>query len=293
MKTFKSFLLEHNIPEQLIEAVHSEIQDILDNQPHSPSKLNTVSKKIRDLAKRGVDTGIQEGKPKKGSSRAVLFPSEHKPVAVDGRQTAVPTAVKIAFPGTLDKHRTSGEALLGEHQNEVESDDYNNEHSVLKEESPGTYTTQHHGVLAPVYSSHKDNHWLEMHKITPMKKGDFKRLTVTETHPKGVSFDDMYHALNREYSDAHGQTYSGKTLDDDHHEHIMSHPWVDNYHSWMLNTGNHPGDISPRNMGIFHHPVTGKEYPVVSDYGFSNSVSKRYAELRKRSRDKQQNVYYR
>ena len=70
--TFQA-MLKMNI---LDEELHKEIQGIL-NEPENDresypraklaqDKFNRVTKKVRELSKRGEDTGLQDGKPKKG-----------------------------------------------------------------------------------------------------------------------------------------------------------------------------------------------------------------------------------
>lgn len=282
MINFKEFL-EYN-GEILTEELHKELIDILNSDAPSQHKLNRLTKKTRELIKSGQDTGLTNDKPKKGSSRAVFFPNQNKPLHIDGKPTEMRTAVKVAFPGVLDNYKTSKEPLLGELQNNQEADHFiRNNYGMLSEDNKGHYTTNHNGVLAPVVGSHDEGHHLEMGHVSPIKKSDFQRLTKTESHPKGIKFDDMYNAVNKEYHDAHGSRhYVPSHHTDELHEHIMSHPYVENLVDMMHNTGFHPGDISIRNMGIWKHPHTGKEYPVMSDYGFSTEVAKAYSIRRRR-----------
>lgn len=172
MLSFKE-LLEQRI---ITEEIHKELQSIL-NEPEADrgerpavyahtQKLNRFVKKFKSLAANNEDTGLEDGKPKKGSSRAVFFPNEPKQIHIDGKPAAQHTAVKIAFPGALDKH-TGDSKLLGEHQNSIESDNYTRRaHSMLVEGRDGHYTTNEDGVTAPVLDSHPDDHWLEMRKVT-------------------------------------------------------------------------------------------------------------------------------
>ncbi len=293
MKSFKEFYKEHYYI--ISEALHQHLQDILDEPEQNPDserqlydatsrKLSRFTKKARELLKKGEDTGLESDKPKKGSSRAVFFPKEHKQITLDGKPTGIRSVVKIAFPGQLDKWMKGDERLLGEHQNEFEADSFtSNNYGMLRENHDGSYSTNHEGVLAPVLSRHPDHHHLEMGHVSPIKKSDFQRLTATESHPKGLKFEDMYSALNKEYNEAHGQP-SGvpESHTDEKHEHIMQHPFVQNVADMMFSTGFHPGDISMRNMGIWTHPHTGTQHPVMSDYGFSDDVAKHYWNRRKR-----------
>lgn len=283
-KEFMKFNSNININEEL----HDHLQKVLDMDTRYPEKkLTSFSTTARRLLKSGEDTGLESDKPKKGSSRAVFFPKDGRHVHIDGKPVHMPTAVKIAFPGELDKYKTAGERLLGEHQNEVEADHFTRNHyGMLREEDEGHYSTNHHGVLAPVVGNHHEHHYLEMGKVSPLTKSKFQQLTKTDSHPNGLKFDDMYHALNKEYSDAHGNHYSvPKGHTEEKHDHIMQHPFVSNLHDMMLNTGMHPGDLRSANMGVWKHPHTGQEHPVVSDYGFNTDIAKRYQERRRRAWD--------
>lgn len=270
-------------PEKREKRIQQNPYNTIATDPHA-LKLNRFVKEAKRLLKNGEETGLESDKPKKGSSRAVFFPKEGKKVSIDGKPTQIPTAVKIGFPGLFDRFKKTDEDLLGHMQNRVEGDNFiKNTYGMLSENHHGEFTTNPNGVLAPVLSSHPDSHYLEMGKISPMKKTDFQKLTVTESHPKGIKFDDMYNTLNKEYHDAHGQRYSVPSYHtDEFHEHIMDHPFVRNLHEMMLNTDMHPGDIRPANMGIWRHPHTGKQHPVISDYGYSTEIANEYNNRRKR-----------
>ena len=79
MKSFTQFYHLYNITEEL----HQELKSIL-NEPETnreqsvysklhQQKLNKFTKKFRSLVANNEDTGIENDKPKKGSSRAVFF----------------------------------------------------------------------------------------------------------------------------------------------------------------------------------------------------------------------------
>lgn len=292
MKKFKEFcIINESI--QISEELHKHLQSILDEPDetsdfslYSPRarKLARFSQTARKLLKGNQETGLESDKPKKGSSRAVFFPSDHKPLTVDGVPTKAKTVVKIAFPGVLDRYAKKDERMLGEHQNEAESDHYvRNRYGMLRENDDGTHSTNHDGILAPVFSNHPDHHHLEMGHVSPIKKSDFPRLTKHPDYPKGIKFDDMYHALNKEFAEAHGHNYHAPAHHtDEHHDHIMQHPFVQKAAELIGDTGFHPGDIRPANMGIWTHPVTGKEHAVMSDYGYSNDIMKEYSKRRAR-----------
>lgn len=291
MKTFRDFY------SSLSEELHKQLQSILDTpeSEHNTNrelydstaqKFSKFSKQVRSLIKNGEDTGLTGDKPKRGSSRAVFFPSENKQTTIDGQLAPLKTVLKIAYPGEYDKFKERDELLMGEYQNRFESDNFTrNNHGMLSEDGKGGYHTNEHGVLAPVVSNHPDHHYLEMGHVTPLKKSDFPRLTVTDSHPEGIKFSDMFNAINKEYYDAHGEkTFLPAHHTDTFHEHIMQHPFVRNLSNMMNNTGFHPGDIRLPNMGIWTHPITGKQHPVISDYGFSDDIAKQYRIRRQRQR---------
>lgn len=285
MITFKQ-LLEQNL---ITEEIHKELQSILD-EPETErgarpavlshqKKLNKFVAKFKGLVNTGEDTGLEGGTPKKGSSRAVFFPKEPRKIVIDGKPVEQHTAVKIAFPGALDKF-TKSHKLLGEHQNEVESDHYTRQaHSMLVEGKEGHFTTNEDGVTAPILGDHPDNHWLEMAKADKMTASHFKKMTKIPSHPKGLDFNKFVGSLQKSHDEAHGaQSYS--SVSDEEHEHIMQHPLYQKTEDFMHSTGNHPGDLRLQNYGVWKHPVTGKEHPVIRDYGFSNDISKLYKKAR-------------
>ena len=287
MKSFTQFYHLYNITEEL----HQELKNIL-NEPETDrerntysklhqQKLNKFTKKFRSLVANNEDTGIENDKPKKGSSRAVFFPKEHKAINVDGQDVKQPTAVKVAFAGVLDKH-TGDSHLLGEHQNAVESDHYTRQnHSMLHRENDGSYTSNPHGVTAPVLNESDDhNHWLEMAKADKMSASKFSNLTKTESHPKGLKFNHFVDTLQHDHADAHGHQHHGITTEEER-DHIRQHPLYDSTEDFMHSTDNHPGDLRLANYGVWKHPVTGKEHPVITDYGFSNHIAKLYAKGRR------------
>lgn len=276
--TFKELIAQLNISEEL----HHELQSILDEPTHdsnskfATNKFNKFSKKVRDLSKSGQDTGLQDGKPKKGSSRAVFFPRDPKSITIDGVKTQQPTAVKIAIHGNLDKH-TGHHMLLGELQNEAEGDHYlHQQHGILHEVSPGVYKHNPNGVLIPKLGEHPENHWLESAKAEKLSGSKFTALTKTASHPKGLKFNEFKQALVDSHREAHGQPTSGQDL-----EHVRSHPLYQHVEDYMHESGMHPDDLDASNMGVYKHPVTGKEQVGITDAGFTNEIAKLYSKARR------------
>lgn len=264
-------------------SIHPELQKVLDDPINDKrnQKLTKFSKKVKDLISRGEDTGLQHDKPKKGSSRAVFFPKNPRQVEVDGKAVPANTAVKIAFKGKVDPY-TEDETLLGQHQNEIETDHFLQQHySVLSPQGDGKYKTNEHGVIPPVYDSHPDDHWLEAGHSRNMSRKDFKEATKHESAPKGLDFDTVHHHLLNEHREAHGmrKTYN---ISEEDAKAIDGHPLVDNLRDMMGNMGLHPADFNIDNWGMFKHPVTGKEHPVLRDYGCSDQIAKAYEKARKK-----------
>jgi hypothetical protein len=262
----------------ITEELHPDIKSILDSESiPSHQVFKTVSKKLSVLGKTGQDSGIEEGSPKKGSSRAVYFPKDHKDITVDGVKTKTPTAIKIAFEGQLDKHHGE-DTLLGQDQNHLESDHHiNNTYGVLGHHN-GEIRTNHDGVLAPVFETHPEGHHLEMGRVEKYNAKDLANHTKNEDFPKGLKHDQIVDSLKHEHSMAHGNR--SHSIEPKDHDKITEHPFVSNMISMMHDSGMHPGDLSPRNMGIYVHPVTGHRHPVIIDYGFSNDIAKKYHKAR-------------
>lgn len=285
--TLKEFIQKYCVTEE----IHDELKQII-NSPETrriyqsgklnQKKLNKFSSKVKELISSGIDTGLESDKPKKGSSRAVFFPKEHKDVVVDGKKVKMPTAIKIAFAGALDKY--SGDThLLGEHQNNVENDYHIRDHySMLKKNyDDGSYSTNERGVVTPFLDDPTDhNHWLETVRADNITKSKFKNLTKTDTHPEGLDFDKFHETLQEDHAAAHGQRYFNP-ISEEEKEHIRSHPLFENTQDFVYGTDNHPADFRLQNWGVWKHPVTGKEHPVIRDYGYSNHVAKLYTTARR------------
>jgi hypothetical protein len=270
----------------ILEEIHPDIQKAMDSDTNVKNKLNAVTTTARKLIKAGVDTGMESDKPKKGSSRAVFFPKDHKEFTLDGVKTKSPTAVKIAFAGTLDKHHGES-SLLGEDQNEKESDHWvNKEYGIHHlDHNSGHHVSNKHesgGILAPVFGTHPDNHHLEMGRVTKLNTKDLAEATKNKEFPKGLKHSEIKDALMHEHNQAHGQRVGyGSTHSDEHLEKVKEHPWVEHTIDMMHNTGMHPGDLNTGNMGIYHHPVTGKKHAAIIDWGFSNDIAKKYTLARR------------
>jgi tRNA A-37 threonylcarbamoyl transferase component Bud32 len=265
----------------ITEELHPELQNVIDTHDNPKTKLLAVTAHIRGMIKAGRDTGLEDSKPKKGSSRAVFFPKEKKQFTLDGKPAESHTAVKIAFPGKLDKYHGE-DTLLGEDQNRKEADWFvNGHHGVIHHTDQGM-KTNHEGVLAPVFDSHPEHHHLEMGRVEKFNAKDLANHTKNRDFPKGLNLDQIKNAMLHEHALAHGGRSYQSSTDENQHQKLVEHPYVSNMIDMMHNSDMHPGDISPRNMGIYVHPHSGHRYPVMTDWGFGNDIAKKYAKARKK-----------
>lgn len=274
-------MLLQTLIECLNEELHSELKDILDSDVTAHKKNNLITKKIRSLISDGKDTGLENDKPKKGTSRAVYFPKKESEIYIDGEKTTIPTAVKIAFPSTLDKYRPN-KPLLGEMQNYVENEPTLNRYYSVLHKIPSLENHFEHnsdGILAPVISAHNDGHWLEMGKVHDFNHDTFKKLTTTDEFPKGITHRTMRHALIHDYTLSIGRKSMYNGLDNK----IYEHPLVDKLKSYMYDSGVSPHDFDERNMGIWEHPITKTKHVVLLDFGGTTDILSEYSKARLKS----------
>jgi hypothetical protein len=237
--------------------------------------------------KTGADTGLQDSKPKKGSSRAVYFPTEPANVTIDGTQTTMPHVMKVAFHGALDSHTPdkTEHGLLGESQNSHEvgaSHDY----ATLKKNPDGSFRHNPEGFLPPLLSSSDKHEYISVGRVEPLKTGDFRSLTKNEEFPKGISHQEFFDAVNKHWQESNGQRHYS-SISEEKLEHVSEHPLVNRAIDFSLGTDTHPDDFNKRNLGVWAHPVTGEKHIVASDAGFSRFVAKRYQDARKNQMRKQ------
>lgn len=276
MKSFKLFI--EDISSVLLEEIHKEIQDIMDSDIPPRQRLSAISSKIREIHARGDDSGLEttQGDPAKpagkGSSRAIFLPREHDKIILDGKEVHIPTAVKVAYHGQLDKYHN--ESLLGEDQNLVEADGYNKHHSLFKHLGGNEYETNEDGILAPVLDHHEDGQWLKMVRADKMKAADFKKHTKQYGYP--FSLKELSDVMHTEHGHALGRVFVKLY----NHDKILENEYAQNFHEYSGNMGLAPGDIMSRNFGMITHPITGKKYPVMIDYGATIPLIQRYIQLR-------------
>lgn len=270
---------------QISEEIHETLQELMNHPDIEPKdKMNFVSGMARQMIASGEDPGLEDSEPKLGSSRAVFMPKEPKTIILDRKQVQVPSVVKIAFPGRLDRYNKSGK-LLGEHQNEVESDRMiNNAFSVIHQHpATGEWHSNPNGVLPPHFGHHPQHHWLEMGRVEPITEENFREATKTEDFPEGLKHSLFKSAIEDHWHVAHGEPEPLSPRA----RHRMEHPLVKNVMKLVAETGVHPGDFNESNMGIWIHPLTGKKHVLISDFGYANDVVKHYSD----ARDEHKNVH--
>lgn len=269
----------------LSEELHKELQGTLDSNLPPKHKLTNFTRNVRSLIKRGENTGLENDKPLKGSSRAVFLSKENHPIYIDGQKTSIPTATKIAFPGKLDIY-TGHHQLLGEMQNEQEADGYANFHSVLRHDRDDRYTHNPDGILAPMLSHHEDHHHITFGRVEKATAAGIKEATKTPDFPNGITHNQIYDAINHSYNEANGiKNYSSNPEADAKRKKIKAHPFVEELTHFSGDTGMHPGDMVKSNLGIWEHPINKTKHLVVSDYGGSTEVLKHYNNARRKLRE--------
>lgn len=295
MKKFSQLMEENGVidSEALNESMHPELQHIMDSDEYPlPTKITRITKHVKTMIGRGEDTGLENDKPKKGSSRAVWFPKEPKKLVIDGQPTQMHTAIKIAYPGWADK-ALKNKVLMGQLQNEHENSSYiQRDYAVLHHhEDDGRddhFVTNHNGILAPVTASHEDDHWLEMPKVSNITSAKFKKLTKTEDYPEGLDHQRCMDAVIREHDRCYGKGSNYTSPED---QKILDHPFTQQLMSLCHDSDTHPHDFRAiSNLGVFTHPVTGKEYPVIRDYGYNKEIAKQYHAARKAEADKHEKM---
>lgn len=270
----------------LTEELHPELNEVLDSKIPKHYKFNSFTKKIRSLIASGKETGLTDDKPMKGSSRAVMFHATPEKVKIDGVETELPTVLKVAFSGSLDKHLPFDHPLLGEMQN-IHEHDVAHHHGVLEKIGDNEYRTREgHPFMAPVIDGHEDGAWMHVAKLSPINAASFREATKTESHPKGISDTEFREALEHHVAMCSGERPPNYTrTKQEKIEELVDHPLVESALNMCLDTGTHPGDFSRRNLGMWEHPVTKRKYVVASDAGFSHEVAKAYQKARLKSRE--------
>lgn len=269
----QTFLLES------YDGVHPEIQHLLKSGAH-PTQITHAMKRIE---KRGESTGFE--KQSKGSSRVFIAHKQPEKITLDGKETHVPVGTKLSIQSPLDKHTGSHERI-GQMQNRAEVEGSNVGHGIFHRHADSkNFHTNPHGVVASVTDhDHENHHHVTMLKLDKYNTKDLADSTKTKDHPKGLTLKKVKGALEHEHDLARGRSvssphiYGHKT-----HEEIektKEHPYVDDLIRHMHDTGTHPGDFSPRNLGVHTHPHTGEKRVLYTDHGATDEVLKTYGKAR-------------
>lgn len=262
------------------DGLHPEIQHHLKNNAH-PSVITATMKKIE---KRGESTGFE--KQSNGSSRVFIPHKQPAKINLDGKETHVPVGTKLSIQSPLDKHTGSHERL-GQMQNRAEVEGSTFGHGIFhRHADSNNYRTNPHGVVASVTDHDAENHHhVTMLKLDKFNSKDLADSTKNADHPKGLTLKKVKGALEHEHDLANGRgghsaaVYGHKTREDI--EKTKEHPYVDDLIRHMHDTGTHPGDFSPRNLGVHTHPHTGEKRVLYVDHGATDEVLKTYGRARK------------
>lgn len=268
----------------LLESLHPELKEVVQSTESRKSKQSRIAAKIKDLSNRGESTGI-EGNMPKGSSRAYLPHKEHEKIHIDGKPASIKTGTKVAIRAALDKHHPQEHGSLGAMQNEAENGDWhvNKAYRILNEtEKKGHYeTNKSSGIFPPLIEHDHDKHeWSHIGHVHDIKKSDFPKLTKTKHHPEGITHDNFVRALVRNHQRAHGRYWERTKEEEEHLDHVDTHPLVEKFHDYHSNYDAAPNDYRDiKNLGVFHHP-DGSKHIVARDHGWNNHVSNAYHNAR-------------
>lgn len=277
----------------VVEDLHPELQQVVSSTGSYASKQSQIAKKIKDLSKRGLSTGI-EGNMPKGSARAYLQHSLPTKVQIDGKPHELRTGTKVAITAALDKHHdhTAHEGRrLGALQNHAEGGDHwvNSSYRILTHQGQenGTHkftTNTDRGIFPPLLDHDHVNHeWSHVGHVRDIGPGEFQKLTRTESHPKGISHKDFVDTLVREHNRNTGRHWGHGDKREQELDHVATHPLVEKFMDYHGNTGNPPHDYAQKkNLGIFEHP-DGSKHIIARDHGFDSTVEHAY----RQARDKQ------
>jgi hypothetical protein len=277
----------------LTEDLHPELKELIKSSKSSnygKKKQTVLANKIKDITDKGEKTGI-EGNMPKGSSRAYLKHEETHHLVIDGKKTSIKVGTKVAIRADLDKYHDKVEhdgKSLGQLQNEAEGGDHfiNDHYRILRKdhEKEGHYNTNHeNGIFPPLNDHDHENHeWSKVGHVRDIKKSEFKELTKTESHPKGISHEDFTKALRRKYDQNHGKNWgSGDEKHEEHMDHVEEHPLVQKFLDHQYNYGAPPHDYEQiKNLGVFEH--NGEKHIVARDHGFNDEVMKAYRKANKK-----------
>lgn len=274
----------------IVEELHPELKKIV-TSTNIANKQGALAKKIQELSSKGEKTGV-EGNMPKGSSRAYLKHDEPHNIILDGKPASIQTGTKVAIKAKLDKFHAKARhdnLSLGAMQNRAENSDHfvNSHYRILTERhdlGKNRYETNHEqGIFPPLFHHDHENHESShIGHINDVSSPEFRNLTKTKEHPKGISHKEFVETLVRNHAKQNGE-YWERTADHEKKlDHIQQHPLVQKFLDYHNNSGAPPHDyIQMKNMGVFHHP-DGSKHIVARDHGFDTEVAHAYTNARKK-----------
>lgn len=273
----------------IVESLHPELQSLVASPGgRSPrnSKQKLVADKIKDLHSRGEDTGLAGNTPK-GSSRMYLPHRDPHPVTLDGKDSYIDTGTKVAIHSQIEQyHRREkhGGMSLGAMQSHAENGDHfvNHNYRILSKVGHDEFkSNKDMGIFPPLVDHDERSHeWAHVGHAENVSQKRFTELTKTDSHPKGITHQDFFKAVLRNYKRNNGTHWDHGEREEKHLDHVESHPLVQKFIHHQDNTGFPPHDWAQiQNMGVFKHP-DGSEHIVARDHGFSPDVMKAYANTR-------------
>jgi hypothetical protein len=277
----------------IVEELHPSLQKIIERHPKdNQSKQIELQNQILALTKQGIPTGIAGNMPQ-GSSRAYIPHEEPKDVNIDGINAPMRVGTKVAIGSKINNHHMSRERALNESapislgamQNRVEN--YNpmvNKHFrvLTKDSTTGNYATNEGGIFPPLISHDTSNHLSStIGHVDDINGDEFKKLSTTKDFPSGISHGNFSDVLERHYDKQLGIYWAKSNERENALDELGKHPLVQKFMDYHDATGHPPYDNAQiENLGIFTHPITGKQSIVARDHGFSSAVSHEYSEAR-------------
>lgn len=271
----------------IVENLHPELQEVARSKTSRKLKQSLLAAKIKDLTNRGERTGI-EGNMPKGSSRAFLRHEEPHEITLDGKQSKIKTGTKVAIRATLDAHHNKdyyGGLSLGQMQNRAEGANktVNKKYRILtKNERTGEFSSnKEKGIFPPLIEHDHDNHeWSHVGQARDIKAGEFRELTKSKEHPKGISHGEFVDALNRNHERKLGKYWERDNKHESKLDHIEKHPLVQKFMDYHNKIGHPTYDYQQiKNLGVFEHP-DGSRHIIARDHGYDTSVHNAYMTAR-------------
>lgn len=242
-----------------------------------PEKVQNIQHTMDNMRKTGKDTGTDEY-PHVGSARVYLHIHKMAHVKINGKDAHMDTGLKVSRYGFSDIYhvRRRGNMSLGAHQTVAETHPANNPHRVLIRTKQGKvpeFQYNPHGVLPPLLKHDQKHHeWSVVGHATPVSDKEIRRFTTTEDH-HGFDSEELGKALTHAHHQRAGvESKYGQAA----HKRLADHPIFQKFNHYHASTGIKPGDYNESNLGIWHHPITGKSHLILLDHGFNEKVRKIY-----------------